>query len=284
LALTLFADTEAHARELAKHAGRWLPGLVAAQPALRQVGVALAAGAGEGDTVPVEAPAASVLHGEATVTKALGRWRYRVPPEGFFQVHPALAERMVRHVVESVQRLVPQGGVPQHGGAPRPHDGAATPGRDGERPRVLDLYCGAGLFTLPLAQAGYRVLGVEASQAAVRAARTMAREAGFPPGHKPEFKVRNLETSGALEDLTRGEKPPELIVLDPPRRGLGTALVRGLLAVRPGWIVYVSCDGGSFSRDAARLAERYALVEWRGYDLFPQTHHLELVAVFQRRG
>ncbi|MFI5401243.1 MAG: class I SAM-dependent RNA methyltransferase, partial [SAR324 cluster bacterium] len=76
---------------------------------------------------------------------------------------------------------------------------------------------------------------------------------------------------------------PELVVLDPPRRGLGGALVKGLLAVRPGWIVYVSCDGGSFSRDAARLAERYALTELRGYDLFPQTHHLELVGVFRRR-
>jgi 23S rRNA (uracil1939-C5)-methyltransferase len=262
LALTLFADTDARARKLARNAPRWLPGLLAAQPALHHAGIA--PGPGEDDGAEGAQPGIA-LHGEATLTKPLGALRYRVPPEGFFQVHQAVAGRIVRHVVESVQRLAP-------------------PGPEAHRPLVLDLYCGAGLFTLPLAQAGYRVLGVEASAAAVRAARTTARDAGFAPGHKPEFKVRNLEASGALEDLVRREGVPEALVLDPPRRGLGAALVRGLLAVRPAWIVYVSCDGGSFSRDAARLAERYTLAGLRGFDLFPQTHHVELVGLFRRCG
>jgi len=319
MALTLFARSATLARKLCEGAARWLPALLAAQPDLLHVAVGAGAqlpgqrGRPKGAGAPVpgtdEAAAAhgslgngaSVLHGEGTLLKALGAWRYHVPPEGFFQAHPAMAERLVHDVVACARRLVPP---EENSDASRPAPGEAVrasqaavrvsrlsgsgasrkrpAGPAGARPLVLDLYCGAGLFTLPLAQAGYRVIGADASQTAVRAARMTARDAGFPQGRKPEFKVRDLDAPGAAQDLVRGEALPALVVLDPPRRGLSGALVKGLLALRPGWIVYVSCDGGSFSRDAARLAERYALAELRGYDLFPQTHHLELIGVFRR--
>ena len=71
------------------------------------------------------------------------------------------------------------------------------------------------------------------------------------------------------------------MILDPPRRGLPAGLIDSLRSARPPLLVYVSCDGGTFARDAARLAPDYALCSLRGYDLFPQTHHLEVVGVFR---
>jgi 23S rRNA (uracil1939-C5)-methyltransferase len=201
----------------------------------------------------------------------VGAWSYRAPPEAFFQVHPAQAARLVSHVIECVNR---------HGAARH------TP-PEAEPIAVLDLFCGVGLFTLPLAAAGHRVLGLELAGHAVRAARRTAREAqergGFGSGRRPEFKVRDLDAKGALEEAAKSFGQPDAVVADPPRRGLSGHLVHSLLALRPPSIVYVSCDGGTFARDAGRLAERFALEHVMGFDLFPQTHHLEVVGIFTAR-
>jgi 23S rRNA (uracil1939-C5)-methyltransferase len=145
---------------------------------------------------------------------------------------------------------------------------------------VFDLYCGVGLFTLPLAARGFSLVGVERDPDAVRAARETAR--ALQPG-RCTFDGVDLEHPGALERLVAKYGRPMGVIVDPPRRGLPAGLIRELLEAAPPWLIYVSCDGGTFARDAARLGPRYRLEALQGFDLFPQTHHLELVGRFTLR-
>ena len=188
----------------------------------------------------------------------------------FFQVHPAQAGPLVDHVTQAVARQAETG--PEVGETDAPTKG------------VLDLYCGVGLFSLPLAGRGIPVAGVEWDPGAVKAAEengAQARAAGqIPPRVPLSFERRNLEQPEVFPRLVKRHGPPRVVVLDPPRRGLPEGLTQAILAQGPERIVYVSCDGGTFARDAARLSARYHLTDLRGFDLFPQTHHLEVVGVF----
>ncbi|NMX23620.1 class I SAM-dependent RNA methyltransferase [Dissulfurirhabdus thermomarina] len=143
---------------------------------------------------------------------------------------------------------------------------------------VLDLYSGIGNFSLPLATAGLRVQGVETDPAAVAAAREAARRLGLDP--RAAFRCARAEDV-AREPL---EPPPDVLLLDPPRRGAGEilpALARG----RPRLVAYVSCDPATLARDLRRLlAEGYALGRVEGFDLFPQTAHAECLAILYRDG
>jgi 23S rRNA (uracil1939-C5)-methyltransferase len=258
LALTLRMATARAAEALAARGAALAEGLRAEVPALATLAVS-APPAARG-----EAPPLRVLDGPGALVKAVGAARYRVPLDAFFQVHPAQTEALAAHVVEQVRAHLPPGKPPG--------------------PRLLDLYCGAGLFALPLLALGYRVAGADASGAAVRAAAQAAQAAcGAPAPKEGGFVQADLERPEALRELLRRCGYPAGVVLDPPRRGLAARLAADLKAARPALLVYVSCDSGTFARDAARLASHYALAALRGFDLFPQTHHLELVGTFTLR-
>jgi len=138
--------------------------------------------------------------------------------------------------------------------------------------RALDLYCGAGNFTLPLARRGAEVLGIERSAVAVEAGRANAKRHGLPA------TFRHADVTEALTTVAPGSI--DTVVLDPPRAGAADA-VAGIAALRPGRIIYVSCDPATLARDARALAERgWRLVRVQPIDLFPQTYHVESVAEF----
>lgn len=200
-----------------------------------------------------------VLAGEDMLSKAVGERRFAVAPDGFFQVHPAMAQVLADKVLGAVQALCPAG------------DAASA------APLLLDLYCGVGLFALPLAAAGYRVVGMERDRHAVRMGRENARLWGVD-GCK--FHRADLGQPGELTRIMGDYGQPGLVIVDPPRQGLGKSVVDELLALGPRHILYVSCDGGTFARDAARLATGYALTALEGLDMFPQTHHLEILGTF----
>jgi len=117
---------------------------------------------------------------------------------------------------------------------------------------------------------------VEADPVAVADLRCNLARAGCGDVHVVE--------ASAERALPRGVQPePDVVVLDPPRRGLTDRAARGLLRVAPRRVVYVSCDPATLARDTARLvAAGYALRGVEGFDLFPQTPHLEAVAVLER--
>ena len=139
--------------------------------------------------------------------------------------------------------------------------------------KAIDLYCGVGLFTLPMARRFARVTGVEAN----------ARAAEFARRNVAAAKLENIEIAnlGVADWLkhSRSFEVLEFLLLDPPRVGCENAVIAGILAMRPRRIAYVSCDPATLARDLKKLiAENYTLDSVAAFDMFPQTHHVETVA------
>jgi tRNA/tmRNA/rRNA uracil-C5-methylase (TrmA/RlmC/RlmD family) len=184
--------------------------------------------------------------------RAVGR-QWRLPPTAFWQVHPAAADTLAGAVVDLLQ--------------PRPGD------------RIWDLYGGAGLFAAalaPHAEGSGRITVVEGDPAVAAAARQ---------------NLRDLTTVTVVHsDVGRALANPrwrsvDLVVLDPPRTGAGSAVVTAVTARAPRAVTYVACDPAALARDVQTFrAHGYELAQLRAYDLFPNTHHVECVALLQARG
>jgi 23S rRNA (uracil1939-C5)-methyltransferase len=147
--------------------------------------------------------------------------------------------------------------------------------------RVVDLFCGLGNFTLPLARLAGEVLGIEGSQALVQRATQAAQHNGIV---NASFAVANLFEFG-LDDLTALE-PFSRLLIDPPREGalaVCRALVQQDQASRPRRIVYVSCNPATLARDAGVLCHLggYRLRQAGVVNMFPHTGHVESIAVFE---
>ncbi|WP_438672085.1 class I SAM-dependent RNA methyltransferase [Spongiactinospora gelatinilytica] len=183
--------------------------------------------------------------GRGGVRERAGGREFEVTGSGFWQVHPGAAEALREAVLAFA--------------APRPGE------------RVLDLYCGAGLFTAALAEAVGRegaVTGVESDAAAVRDARRNLRDL-------PQVRIERA----TVDDALAGLEAADLVVADPPRTGLGQGVTGGIAAHSPTRIVYVSCDPATLARDIALLGGLgYELAALRAFDAFPMTHHVECVA------
>ncbi|GEN78741.1 class I SAM-dependent RNA methyltransferase [Actinotalea fermentans] len=176
---------------------------------------------------------------------------WRVAADGFWQVHRAAPTVLAQAVVDAV---------------------GAVPGAT-----VVDLYAGAGLFTVPLAglvgEQG-RVVAVEGDVRAVKDARRNAHDAPWVDLHLGP--VADVLRDGAVARA-------DVVVLDPPRVGAGRAVVDRVAALGADRVVYVACDPAALARDVAYLRGRgYALTGLRAFDIFPMTHHVECVAVFTR--
>ena len=136
---------------------------------------------------------------------------------------------------------------------------------------VLDLYCGAGLFTLPLSRRFEKVIGVEANPAAARFARRNLQRAGLPNAHVITATVTDWFRS-------YGSGRVDFVLLDPPRAGAESAVIKGILDRGPAEISYVSCDPATLARDLKKLVTGgYIVHSIAAFDLFPQTHHVETV-------
>lgn len=136
--------------------------------------------------------------------------------------------------------------------------------------RALDLFCGVGLFTLPLARRFAHVAGVEANRDAIEFARRGAANARL---ENAEFHVESV--GGWLAE--NSSEKFDFVLLDPPRAGAGGETIESLLKIRPAEISYVSCDPATLARDLRTLAESYSIERIAAVDLFPQTHHVETV-------
>lgn len=139
--------------------------------------------------------------------------------------------------------------------------------------RIVDLYSGVGLFAVALAARGASVVAVEGDRSS---GADLAANAG-------PWRERLLVVRSPVEDAV-AEPPaerPDAVIVDPPRTGLSTGAIAGLIGWRAPRLVYVSCDPATLARDAARLADAgYRLDSLDGFDLFPNTAHVETVAVF----
>ncbi len=188
------------------------------------------------------------LVGSPHVTYRVFERSFRVTAGGFFQVNLPVAGILVEQVLERLNLR-------------------------GEE-AVLDLYSGVGLFTAFIAERAGLVLSVESYPPAVSDA-----EANLADLENVELVEGPVEA--VLEDLAG---PFDAAVLDPPRTGLSDAVIRELGRLAIPLLVYVSCDPATLARDIRQLAGRgYHLVDVQPVDMFPQTYHIEAVAVLRRR-
>jgi 23S rRNA (uracil1939-C5)-methyltransferase len=143
---------------------------------------------------------------------------------------------------------------------------------------AVDLYCGVGLFTLPLSRIFRRVIGVESFKPAVKFALDNLKTAELT---RTKIIGTPVERWVAQDNSRYGKVA--LMVFDPPRTGAGPKAIEGMLRMKPAHIAAVSCDPATFSRDLRGLLDGgYDLVNITAYDMFPQTHHVELLAHLRR--
>jgi 23S rRNA (uracil1939-C5)-methyltransferase len=138
--------------------------------------------------------------------------------------------------------------------------------------RVIDAYCGFGVRALDLAWSGARVVGIDADPHGIAMAQEEAVESGA--------SARFVEAS--VEDVLSSELPADLVILNPPRRGVHGDVVEALLARPPARIIYVSCDPATLARDLRALGDKYEVQALRAFDMFPQTAHVETVVTLSR--
>ena len=137
---------------------------------------------------------------------------------------------------------------------------------------LIDAYCGIGTFTLPLAKKVERVIGIEVQRQAIEQAKLNAKVNNI---NNVSFKVGKVEN--ILPNL---EVKPDLIILDPPRKGCDRTLIETLLQILPSRLVYISCQPATLARDLKLLTsnDRYRLTSVQAIDFFPQTAHVECIA------
>jgi 23S rRNA (uracil1939-C5)-methyltransferase len=146
-------------------------------------------------------------------------------------------------------------------------------------PRALDLFCGVGLFAIPLSKRIRNVVGVESHGLALKDARENAERAAAQGGSRVRFVRGDASTYAGRAKFS----PDDLVILDPPRGGLSPALVEAVGKSPLRSIRYVSCDAPALFRDASRLsAYGFTFESLALFDLFPNTHHFETVALFSR--
>jgi 23S rRNA (uracil1939-C5)-methyltransferase len=144
--------------------------------------------------------------------------------------------------------------------------------------RVYDLFCGIGTIALTLAPRAGEVWGLEIVEPAIADAISNARENEIDNARFYAGDVRL-----AMRELVETAGRPDVVVVDPPRAGLSAKIVRRIIEAAPKRLVYVSCNPTTLAPNAAQLVEAgYELRRVRPVDMFPQTPHIECVAVFDR--
>ncbi len=145
--------------------------------------------------------------------------------------------------------------------------------RNGRGAFAIDLYCGVGLFTVPLARRFERVVGVESNPTATRFAQMNLQTAQLKSARVITARVGDWLNGHSLES-----EAVDFLLLDPPRAGAENSVIKGILARRPRQISYVSCDPATLARDLKKLLMAgYFLDSVAAFDMFPQTHHVETV-------
>jgi 23S rRNA (uracil1939-C5)-methyltransferase len=193
-----------------------------------------------------------LVWGEAELPERLGELDLRISAEAFFQTNTEMAEVLYGVVGEY----------------------AALRGFE----RVYDLYCGIGTIALTLAARAGEVWGIELVEQAVADAIAAARRNGVT-----NAKFFAGDARLALPELLTRVGRPDVLVVDPPRAGLSRKVVRRIVETSPKRIVYVSCNPTTLAPNAAELAAAgWSLRRVRPVDMFPQTHHIECVALLER--
>lgn len=185
---------------------------------------------------------------KAIVQERVGNFEFSYQAGDFFQNNPHILPKLVEYVVQAV--------------------------KEAQTSYLIDAYCGSGLFAISCAPHVSHCLGIEISETAIRFAQQNAQT---NKQHHCRFIAGRAE---AIFKHVSCEGSEATLIIDPPRKGCDEAFLEQLFALRPKRLVYVSCDPATQARDLqACLAQDYHLTRVRPFDLFPQTRHVESVAI-----
>ncbi|MBU1702752.1 MAG: 23S rRNA (uracil(1939)-C(5))-methyltransferase RlmD [Candidatus Eisenbacteria bacterium] len=207
------------------------------------------------------------IWGRPYIRETIGGWTWRIGPSTFFQTSAAGAEKLLCKALEW-----------------------ADPKSD---ETAIDLYCGAGTFTLPLARRMKQVVGIESVSEAVFEGRANADRLGMKNVIFHDALVENIlrpkhgnnreAAQAEILERLKLKQSPDLILLDPPRAGLHPKALPSLALLAPKRIVYISCNPSTQARDAKALIEAgYTANRFQVCDLFPQTPHMETILLMER--
>ncbi len=193
------------------------------------------------------------LYGKGYIEDKLGDYIFKISPLSFYQVNPVQAEKLYKIGVED----------------------AAINKED----VVFDLYCGIGTISLFMSKYAKKVYGIEIVEEAVEAAK---ENAIINKAENTEFFAGDVEF--ILDDLINNKKIiPDIVMVDPPRKGLDNKSIDNILQIKPKKIVYISCNPATLVRDLAKFEEFYEISKIKPVDMFPFTGHVECVALMGRR-
>ena len=191
------------------------------------------------------------LFGDGYITDILGEYKFKISPMSFYQINPIQAEKLYNLGVESAN--ITKNDV------------------------VFDLYCGIGTISLFMSKFAKKVYGVEIVEEAIVAAKENAKMNNVD---NTEFIAGDVEK--VLDELVNIKQiMPDIIMVDPPRRGLDNTSIENIKKVRTKKLVYISCNPASLVRDLAKLEEIYEVKQITPVDMFPFTSHVEVCALLE---
>lgn len=191
------------------------------------------------------------IYGNGFIEDLLGEYKFKISPLSFYQVNPIQAEKLYNLGIEKA-------GI-------------------SKQDTVFDLYCGIGTISLFMAKYAKKVYGVEIVKEAVDMARENAIENDV---QNVEFLAGDVEK--VLDNLINNKKiNADVVLFDPPRKGLDINSVNNILSIKPKKIVYISCNPATLVRDLAQFEGDYNILDIVPVDMFPFTSHVECVAVLQ---
>ena len=193
------------------------------------------------------------IYGDGYIEDKLGEYTFKISPHSFYQVNPVQAEKLYSIGVE-----------------------AANINKEDV---VFDLYCGIGTISLFMAKYAKKVYGVEIVEQAIKDAKENAKINNIK---NTEFIAG--DTKLILDDLINNKNIiPNVVMVDPPRKGLDHRSVENILKIMPNRFVYISCNPATLVRDLAKFEEMYEIKSIQPVDMFPFTAHVECVCVLNRQ-
>ncbi|MBI5962581.1 MAG: class I SAM-dependent RNA methyltransferase [Chloroflexi bacterium] len=190
-----------------------------------------------------------VIAGQDYLTTAILEKDFHVSAASFFQVNTKMAEKMVKHLLACLPVSMSTS--------------------------LLDVYCGAGLFSKFFAPKCKLVIGIESSESA-------CEDFAFNLDEFDNVELYEGTAEEILPGLAGRLDSSTYVIVDPPRAGIEKRALDAIISIKPQVIAYVSCDPSTLARDAARLIlGGYRLVEVTPFDLFPQTYHIESISIFE---
>ena len=194
-----------------------------------------------------------VLTDSALLAEQLNHVPLYLTPQSFFQTQPVMAAALYQTAADWAEQLQKQ---------------------QGAFSRIWDLFCGVGGFGLHLCSASQQLTGIEIAPAAIASANRSAAEMGLT-----QVQFQALDSAAFASAAAAA---PDLLVVNPPRRGLGKQLCQDISRLAPHWLLYSSCNAQSLAQDLTLLAD-YKLLKVQLFDMFAHSSHYEVLTLLQRK-